>query len=154
MSPETPISAGEGEESAAVGPPISGHEAASDVIMKSPRSEEAVPSPTPRGSPLSGPSMAVKRDAEHEEPSEGQRKKRRESEGDGMRVLEGWNEFDYDICEVYSPPRISTRAQKWKLKGGWALDLTTRQETGEPWDFDLLENRIRAKRLRARERPN
>jgi hypothetical protein len=31
-----------------------------------------------------------------------------------------------DVSEIYSPPRVSKRADQWGLTGGWSLDLTTK----------------------------
>ena len=40
-----------------------------------------------------------------------------------------------DVAEIYSPPRISKRASEVGLKGGWSLDLTTKDSDGKAWDF-------------------
>ena len=41
-----------------------------------------------------------------------------------------------DVCEVYSPPRVTATAREMGMKGGWALDLTTDDDQGRPWDFN------------------
>lgn len=58
-----------------------------------------------------------------------------------------------DISEVYSPPRISARAPRHGLKGGFALDILTEDEAGTPWDFRIPEMRLKAMRLLKREKP-
>ena len=58
-----------------------------------------------------------------------------------------------DISELYSPPRVSLSATKYRLRSGWALDLQTVQPNGQAWDFNNPVNRLRAKRLLKRLRP-
>jgi len=53
----------------------------------------------------------------------------------------------HDLSEIYSPPRVTKMARQMGLKGGWALDLTTVDEGGEPWDFNLESCRVKAKKL-------
>ena len=45
-----------------------------------------------------------------------------------------------DICEVYSPKRVTAQARKYGLKSGEAMDLTT------GWDFRIEDHRIAAKK--------
>ena len=49
-----------------------------------------------------------------------------------------------DVAEVHSPPRATTMAERMGLRAGWALDFTTCDEDGRPWNFDQLEMRNRA----------
>ena len=51
---------------------------------------------------------------------------------------------DIDVAEIYSPPRVAARAKLWGLKGGWSLDLTTKDRDGKRWDFSKREMRRRA----------
>ena len=44
-----------------------------------------------------------------------------------------------DVAEVFSPPRVTAEAEKWGLKAGDAMDLTT------GWDFNLERHREAAK---------
>ena len=46
-----------------------------------------------------------------------------------------------DVAEIYSPPRIAERAEKWGLEGGWSLDLTTTDKDGKHWDFAFPRRR-------------
>ena len=60
------------------------------------------------------------------------------------------------ITEVYSPPRVidwAKRLPKYGIVPGLALDLTTRDDNGVPWDFDLAERRGAARRLVAKQKP-
>ena len=49
-----------------------------------------------------------------------------------------------EVAEVYSPPRVTQMAESLGLRAGWALDLTTTDERGRPWNFDQLEMRNKA----------
>ena len=54
------------------------------------------------------------------------------------------------VSEVYSPPRVTKAAEMLKeldIDPGLALDLTTTNELGRPWDFskDELKIKTRAK---------
>ena len=82
-------------------------------------------------------------------------------------VLEAWNELNEgdmpnpllidrpdtrltkgnDISEVYSPPRVTKMARQMGMSGGWALDLTTADESGEVWDFTKESCREKARKL-------
>ena len=50
-----------------------------------------------------------------------------------------------DVAEVYSPPRITKKAEELGMKAGWALDLTCMDEDdGKPWDFNDEKKRRKA----------
>ena len=54
------------------------------------------------------------------------------------------------ISEIYSPPRVTRYAKLLPSLGigpGFALDLTTVNDKGEPWDFDTKEKQEEAERL-------
>ena len=53
----------------------------------------------------------------------------------------------HDVSEIYSPPRVTEEARRRGLAGGWALDLTSADENGEPWDFDCEKKRSQARKL-------
>ena len=40
------------------------------------------------------------------------------------------------VSEVWSVPRVTKLAHQFGLNAGFAYDLLTHDETGEPWDFD------------------
>ena len=53
------------------------------------------------------------------------------------------------VSEVYSPPRVSAVAGRLRSLGltrGFALDLTTVDEHGEPWGFTRADRRADARR--------
>ena len=58
-----------------------------------------------------------------------------------------------DCAEVYSPPRITEVASRMKLRSAWALDLTTSDDEGQPWDFSLPRQRRKAMDLLNRDKP-
>ena len=49
------------------------------------------------------------------------------------------------VSEVYSPPRVTSLAHRFGLRPGMALNLTTIDENGVPWDLSFSERRERAK---------
>ena len=51
------------------------------------------------------------------------------------------------IAEIYSPPRIAPHAEKAGFQPGWSLDLTVKDETGQPYDFSKHECREKARKL-------
>ena len=68
----------------------------------------------------------------------------------GNLARDGWG---VDCSEVYSPPRVTELAGKVGLQSGCALDLTTTDEEGNPWDFNLASQRAKAVKLLEAERP-
>ena len=58
-----------------------------------------------------------------------------------------------DVTEIYSPPRVTQYCEQYGLRPGGALDLTSRDESGEVWNFDIERKREQAKRLIAELRP-
>ena len=60
----------------------------------------------------------------------------------------------YDICEVFSPTRISRAAERQGLKGGWSLDLSSVCPViGRKWDCRKLEDRKWALKMIWRHKP-
>ena len=60
------------------------------------------------------------------------------------------------IAEFYSPPRISALARElpgYNIAPGLALDLTTHDSQGRPWDFSKAEMRAEAERLFDEQQP-
>ena len=52
-----------------------------------------------------------------------------------------------DVAEVYSPPRVTVEAAKFKLQAGEAMDLTT------GWESNKEDERNRAEQYVDREKP-
>ena len=65
----------------------------------------------------------------------------------------GVTKWNTDCAEIYSPPRITEVASRMKMKRAWALDLTTLDEHGNPWDFSLGNQRKKALELLERDKP-
>ena len=60
------------------------------------------------------------------------------------------------VSEIYSPPRVTAAIKlipELKLIPGFAFDITTDDETGQPWDFDKPEQRQKARERIRREKP-
>ena len=52
------------------------------------------------------------------------------------------------VSEVYSPPRVTARAEQFGIQAGFALDLTVPDpEDGNPWDFSVRSKREKCKRM-------
>ena len=52
------------------------------------------------------------------------------------------------VSEIYSPPRVTTAAKllpELRCVPGFALNITTNDENGHPWDFSIEANRRRAR---------
>ena len=58
-----------------------------------------------------------------------------------------------DCAEMYSPPRITAVASRMKMKRAWALDLTTKDENGNPWDFSIASQGKKALELLEQDKP-
>ena len=58
-----------------------------------------------------------------------------------------------DCAEVYSLPRVTEVASRMRMKSAWALDLTTLDEEGNPWDFSLPRQRKKALELLKKDKP-
>ena len=57
------------------------------------------------------------------------------------------------IAEIYSPPRIVPHAEKAGFMPGWSLDLTVKDEGGQPYDFSKHECREKARKLIHKTKP-
>ena len=51
------------------------------------------------------------------------------------------------VTEIYALVRVNGIAEKLGILPGMSLDLTTLDEDGKPWDFNLREKRERAIKL-------
>ena len=57
-----------------------------------------------------------------------------------------------DCAEIYFPPRITEVASHMKMKRAWALDLTTKDDNGNPSDFCIASKRKKALELLERDK--
>jgi len=60
------------------------------------------------------------------------------------------NEINAVVSEIYSPPRVTKTARILSRRGilpGFALDLTTHDDEGNPWDFDVESQESKAVKL-------
>ena len=60
------------------------------------------------------------------------------------------------VSEIYSPPRVTAAAKllpELRCVPGFALDLTTKDEFGQPWNFDDERQRRRAREMIEAQRP-
>ena len=58
-----------------------------------------------------------------------------------------------DVSEVFSPPRVAAMAAKMGLVPGSSMDITTTDETGEPWNFSIKRMRDKAEAKLMKEKP-
>ena len=60
----------------------------------------------------------------------------------------------YDVCEVFSPPRICTAAKGQGLRGGWSIDMTFRDPSlSRTYDLRKPKDQGEVKRLIRRDCP-
>ena len=66
-----------------------------------------------------------------------------------LEVLRNANAMGHaDVAEIYSPPRVTSLAEKYGMLPGFALDITvTDPDDGLPWNFDKLSKRKKAIKL-------
>ena len=60
------------------------------------------------------------------------------------------------VSEIYSAPRMTVmarRRRKYGIEPGESLELTTNDDTGQPWDFNDPRHRVRAEKLLDEQRP-
>jgi len=51
--------------------------------------------------------------------------------------------IEASVTEIYSPKRVTGMAELMGLVPGMALDLTSNDCDGKPWDFNVAEKRER-----------
>ena len=51
------------------------------------------------------------------------------------------------VSEVWPPPRVTKLAHKFKHDPGFALDIQTNDDDGNPWDFNDHGRRQKAERF-------
>lgn len=64
--------------------------------------------------------------------------------------------LDRIVSEIYSHPRVAATAKllpSLRIVPGASLDITVNQETGGPWDFNILGNRRKARKLFGEQQP-
>ena len=62
------------------------------------------------------------------------------------------NGAEFDVCELFSPPRVSLVAAEFGLKGGYCLDKVHADEwTGRAWDFVNQREQAQLERLQRAE---
>ena len=61
----------------------------------------------------------------------------------------------FDVCEVFSPPRVVEAAKSMRnMRGGWSMDLSVEcPVTRRAWDFRLESDRKLARALVLKDRP-
>ena len=60
----------------------------------------------------------------------------------------------YDVCEVFSPPRICATANEHGLRGGWPIDMAVRvPSTGRQFDLRSSKDQREVKLLIRRDCP-
>jgi len=60
----------------------------------------------------------------------------------------------FDVCEVFSPPRICPYANTHGLRGGWSIDMTVREPTtGRKFDLRNSRDQKEVKRMVRRDCP-
>ena len=67
-----------------------------------------------------------------------------ECDGDVMLLRLADELAEASVGEVYSPPRVTARAELLGIKGNFAMDRQTKDEKGESWDFDVMAMRDKA----------
>ena len=60
----------------------------------------------------------------------------------------------YDVCELFSPPRVSEMATRQGLRGGWALDINCEDPvTKSKWDLSEEKTQAKVWKLIRRDKP-
>ena len=66
----------------------------------------------------------------------------------------GRKSVEYDVCEIFSVPRVTKRAWKHRLRGGWSLDVKNMCPVSQKkWDCRVAADRDWALRRLRRDRP-
>ena len=66
----------------------------------------------------------------------------------------GKEESKYDVCEVFSPPRICVAATEHGLRGGWSIDIATNERnTMRRFDLRNQKDQSEVKRMIRRDCP-
>jgi len=70
-----------------------------------------------------------------------------------METMRSCLQSQYDLAEIYSPPRVVTEAKGMGMKGGFSLDFSAPDPDGYIWDFSRHECRQKAFKLIRESRP-
>ena len=65
-----------------------------------------------------------------------------------MHIIRG-----HDITEIYSPRRVVEIAEKMGLQGGLSMDITTKDDAGNYWDFNDVKMREKARNYIIKNKP-
>ena len=124
-------------------------------------SEEQPPQPFPPQSFGSASSSGqipevgrTKREGDHFEPEA--KRFRAEEDLEALRVTQGeqseemWCKPCYDVCEVFSPPRVTLAANHKGMTGGWSIDIAAEDGvTQRRYDLrDSVDRRLLLRRVR------
>ena len=63
-----------------------------------------------------------------------------------MEMTRSYLQSQYDLAEIYSPPRLVKEANNMGMRGGFSLDFTAPDSDGYIWDFSKHECRPTALR--------
>lgn len=70
------------------------------------------------------------------------------------RLGEGLHLGKYELCELFSPPRVVSVANSEGLRGGWSLDLNHRDPvTGSEWDLSDAATQEKVWKMVRRDKP-
>ena len=65
------------------------------------------------------------------------------------------NRGEYDVVEIFSPPRICQRARERGIRGGWSLDWMIKDPiTGQAWDLRQEHVQKKVLSMLRRDRPD
>ena len=75
--------------------------------------------------------------------------------GERKPSAQGWQHpGKYDLCELFSPPRVSAAASARGLRGGWALDVDFIDPvTGSAWDLSEPRTQEKVWKMIRRDKP-
>jgi hypothetical protein len=76
------------------------------------------------------------------------------SPGDPVGFPKPENKSKYDICELYSRPRMCAHAPAHKLKGGWSIDKDFQDPiTGRTYDLRNRKDQNEVRKMIRRDKP-
>ena len=61
-----------------------------------------------------------------------------------METMRSCLQSQYDLAEIYSPPRVAKEANGMSMKGGFSLDFSAPHPDGYIWDFSRHDCRQKA----------